>query len=71
MKILAYVFAGLVLIAVAANGGHAAQGQAPKKGGQPSAVGKAGQGQAPKNGGQPGGGKGSSSVNGTGMGARH
>ncbi len=42
----------------------ATHGQAPKSGGRPSASGKAGDR-------GPGGGKGSSSINGTGMGARH
>jgi len=62
--------------AVATNGGHPARGQAPKHGGLPGAVGKTG-------GEGPGGGKGSSSINGTeiradsasingtGMGAQH
>ena len=48
----------------ATHGGAATPGQAPKNGGPASASGKAG-------GQQPGGGKGSSSINGTGMGAQH
>ena len=45
-------------------GGQTTQGQAPKNGGLPGASSKA-EGQ------RPGGGKGSSSINGTGMGTQH
>ncbi len=78
MKIYGYVFVVLVLSTVATTAPHAAAGPAPKNGGRATASGRAGQtgGGLPspsgKAGGQqPGGGKGTSSINGTGMGPRH
>jgi hypothetical protein len=63
MKAYRYLFVVLVLSTVAVNSGFAAQGQAPKSGGG-SVSGTVG-GQGPR------GDKGSSSINGTGMGAQH
>jgi hypothetical protein len=87
MKAYGYVFVVLVLSTVAANAGQTSQGQAPKNrapsvSSKTTQGGQTTQGQAPKNGGLPGasskaegqgpgGGKGSSSINGTGMGTRH
>jgi len=87
MKAYGYVFVLLVLSTGAATAGQAAQGQAPKNERPSTASttprgGSATQGQALKNGGlsrasgkagrqDPGDGKGSSSINGTGMRTRH
>ena len=87
MKMYGYVCAVLVLGTVAANTGFAAQGPAHKPGGAgggrvATKAGPAAQGPALKNKGPiaasgqagrqaPGGGKGSSSINGTGIGAKH
>ncbi len=86
MKIVGIVFVAIVLGTPAAIGGSAVPGQVSKHGGGVGAPGKAAEpgprgGHASKNGGPsatskagkqgPGGGKGSSGINGTGIGARH
>ena len=86
MKAYAYLLVVLVLSTVANAGqtpqGQAAKNRAPSTSSKTTQGGQTTQGQAPKNGGLPGasskaekqgpgGGKGSSSVNGTGMGTQH
>jgi hypothetical protein len=64
MKAVKSLTVALALNLGVANSGSAASGPLPRNGGRSTASGKAG-------GQQPGGGKGTSSVNGTGMGPRH
>ena len=86
MKAYAYLLVVLVLSTVANAGqtqqGQAAKNRAPSTSSKTTQGGQTTQGQAPKNGGLPGasskaegqgpgGGKGSSSINGTGMGTQH